>query len=190
MIQPPAGTDPANRLTGWATPSDGAGPISSEGWWPQPADATPRQMLSALNPLQHLPVVGMIYRAATGEDIPPALRMIGAGLVGGPFGAVGSLLGSLVEELFRMGPDTSRPAVPAGMQVTGAEAGVQPVTPGTAPPGAYTTLATVQPAFLASPVMYADAGPDAGTQQRGAQAYKVAETEWQRCCRLEKGLPA
>jgi hypothetical protein len=48
-------------------------------------------ILSALNPLQYLPVIGTIYRAVTGDQIPEALRRIGSiivgGLLGGPVGA-------------------------------------------------------------------------------------------------------
>lgn len=189
------GANPANRLLAdWGLAAEGAGP-AGPGAWPQPADVPAGKVLSALNPLQHLPVVGMIYRAATGDEIPPALKIAGSAVFGGPVGAFGSMLMSLVEELIRLGPDTSRPAAPAGMQATGSEAGVQPVTPGTAAPGTYLTLATVQPDFLPGPTMYADATaaaspsqPDAATQLRAAQAYKTAETEWQSCCRLEKGL--
>jgi hypothetical protein len=50
-----------------------------------------RQILSALNPLQYLPVIGTIYRAITGDQIPEALRTIGSivvgALTGGPIGA-------------------------------------------------------------------------------------------------------
>jgi hypothetical protein len=46
--------------------------------------------LSAINPLQYLPVVGTIYRAVTGDVIPEALRDLGSmlvsGLLGGPIG--------------------------------------------------------------------------------------------------------
>ena len=48
------------------------------------------EVLSALNPLQYLPVVGTIYRAVTGDTIPEPVRRIGSmivsGLLGGPIG--------------------------------------------------------------------------------------------------------
>jgi hypothetical protein len=51
-----------------------------------------REVLSALNPLQYLPVIGTIYRAITGDQIPEAVRDIGSiivgGLIGGPIGAL------------------------------------------------------------------------------------------------------
>jgi len=49
------------------------------------------EVLSALNPLQYLPVIGTIYRAVTGDQIPEPLRRIGtfiaSCLIGGPIGA-------------------------------------------------------------------------------------------------------
>ena len=50
-----------------------------------------REVLSALNPLQYLPVIGTIYRAVTGDQIPEPVRRIGSliasALLGGPLGA-------------------------------------------------------------------------------------------------------
>ncbi len=57
--------------------------------------------LSALNPLQYLPVVGTIYRAVTGDQGSPPLRMassLAAGLVtGGPIGLLTSLAGIVAD---------------------------------------------------------------------------------------------
>ncbi len=52
-------------------------------------------VLSALNPLQYLPVIGTIYRAATGDRPPESVRIAGSliasGLMGGPIGlAIGA----------------------------------------------------------------------------------------------------
>ena len=181
MILPTPGPMDYTRLFGSATPPDGAGPIGENGAWPMPIEVSREDVLRGLNPLQHLPGVGMIYRAATGETIPATMRVAGAGILGGPLGMLGAGLMGLLEELIRMGPDTSRPPVPAGMSQTGSEAGVEPVTPGTAPPGAYTTLATTTPEFLQS-------SPDIALAQRGAAAYQSASIEWQRSQAMEKGL--
>ncbi|MGK7869614.1 hypothetical protein [Falsiroseomonas sp. E2-1-a20] len=56
------------------------------------------QVLRALNPLQHLPVVGTIYRAPTGEGLSPALRVLGAGVLGGPVGMLSAAVLSAIEE--------------------------------------------------------------------------------------------
>ncbi len=88
-------------------------------------------VLSSLNPLQHIPVVGTIYRAITGDVIPEGARLAGSmvfsGLVFGPFGlattaaaaAFGKLTGLDSEEIgrdvlsrFEASPDGGAP--PAG----------------------------------------------------------------------------
>ena len=149
-----------------------------------PVQATREEMLRGLNPLHHLPGIGMIYRAVTGETIPVTMRVAGAMLVGGPLGALGAGFMGLVEALIAMGPDLSRPQVPAGMQVCGSEAGVQPVTPGSLTDGNYTTLATTQPEWLGiAPTMLATDQPG-----RGQATYQQASAEWRRSELLEKGL--
>jgi len=182
MIPPIPGPDPASRLFGPATPPDGAGPIGPDQVWPVPLDISREEALRSLNPLHHVPVVGMIYRLATGETIPAPLRVLGAGLVGGPLGALGAGLFGIAEFILTHRADLSRPAVPAGMSVTGAEAGVSPVTPGTLADGAYTTLATSVPEWMEAPSMLA------GNAARGAAAYQVAEQDWRRREAVEKGL--
>ncbi len=182
MIPPTPGADPASRLFGYATPPDGAGPIGPDGYWPQPIDVPFKDVLKALNPLQHIPVVGTIYRAVTGDTIPAPLRILGAGIFGGPIGILGAAIMSFAEALFTMGPDLSRPAMPAGMSATGS-APMSPVTPGTLQAGEYTTLATTVPEFLQSPTQFANAN-----KQRGLAAYQEAGQEWQRSQALEKGL--
>jgi hypothetical protein len=54
--------------------------------------------LQALNPLQHLPVIGTAYRALTGATIEPAARIVGGLIFGGPLGMLGSLVNAFVEE--------------------------------------------------------------------------------------------
>ncbi|GHD39608.1 hypothetical protein GCM10017083_01640 [Thalassobaculum fulvum] len=53
--------------------------------------------LDVINPLQHLPVVGTIYRALTGDTIGEAARMAGGALYGGPLGVIGALANVVVE---------------------------------------------------------------------------------------------
>ncbi len=73
-------------------------------------------VVSAANPLQYLPVVGSIYRIATGDAAPVGMRtgvsaVVGV-LTGGPIGLIGSILGSLVEHMFHV-EDRIRTAVAA-----------------------------------------------------------------------------
>lgn len=49
------------------------------------------RLLDVVNPLQHLPVVGTIYRAATGEHIGPLEKIAGDALYGGLWGAATSV---------------------------------------------------------------------------------------------------
>lgn len=54
-------------------------------------------LLDVINPLQHLPIVGTIYRSLTGDTISDAARMAGGALYGGPFGLIGALANVIVE---------------------------------------------------------------------------------------------
>ena len=48
-------------------------------------------ILDVVNPLQHLPVIGTLYRAITGEHIGPIEKIAGDTLYGGLWGAVSSI---------------------------------------------------------------------------------------------------
>src|SRR4051812_34341686 len=85
-------------------------------------DVSTADVLKGLNPLHHVPVLGTMYRLATGETIPMPMRVLGAGITGGGLGMIGAAFMGLIEELIRMGPDTSRPAAPSGLAQTGSEA--------------------------------------------------------------------
>jgi hypothetical protein len=182
MILPTPGPLDYTRMFGTATPPDGAGPIGPDGVWPVPLQVTGQELLRSLNPLHHVPVVGMIYRAATGETIPTPIRVLGAGITGGGLGMIGAAFMSLLEELIRMGPDTSRPSTPMGMSQTGSESGMEPVTPGTVTGNNYLTLGTTTPEFLQNNT------PDTAVVQNGAAAYQQASMEWQRSQAVEKGM--
>lgn len=45
-------------------------------------------VVDIVNPLQHLPVVSMIYREITGDKLHPMAQIIGGAIYGGPVGAV------------------------------------------------------------------------------------------------------
>jgi hypothetical protein len=79
------------------------------------AGVTFHDILSALNPLQYLPVVGTIYRAATGDVIPEPLRRLGSllvsGLMGGPVGVVISLAMTIAEKITGLDPEKTLAAV-------------------------------------------------------------------------------
>lgn len=54
-------------------------------------------LLDAINPLQHIPVVSTIYRAASGDTIGPAPRIMGGALFGGVIGLITSAADAVVE---------------------------------------------------------------------------------------------
>ena len=61
-------------------------------------------MLDIINPLQHIPIVSTIYRAATGDTIGPGPRMIGGTLFGGVVGLFAATADAAIEGI--TGKDT------------------------------------------------------------------------------------
>jgi len=57
-----------------------------------------KDMLDVINPLQHIPVVGTIYRKITGDDISSSARIIGGTLFGGPIGGALAMADVAVQE--------------------------------------------------------------------------------------------
>jgi hypothetical protein len=90
----PAGARPAQFLAQSPLPSSSV-PSSAV------ADAAPTQtkpqegffhhLWNVVNPLQHVPVIGTIYRAITGEHLDPVEKIAGDTLYGGLWGAVSSV---------------------------------------------------------------------------------------------------
>ena len=67
-------------------PPDRGPELGPEEAIPIPGEMTFDEIVEGLNPLHHLPGVGMIYRAVTGTEIHPTMRALGAGLTGGALG--------------------------------------------------------------------------------------------------------
>ncbi len=92
-----------------------------------------QSLVSSLNPIMHVPVIGDIYSATTGDRPIPAVRIFVATLLAGPVGLFASIANSVVEEatgkslvgqaIAALAPET----VASPMPVAGAA---------TAPPGA------------------------------------------------------
>ena len=55
-------------------------------------------VLDVINPLQHIPVIGTVYRAITGDEIKAPARILGDGIFGGVIGAVAGVINSVVSE--------------------------------------------------------------------------------------------
>jgi hypothetical protein len=92
----------------------GAHEDSPGAFWsqPEPATQTPltfRDLLAVINPLQHLPVVGSLYRELTGDVPHPAARVLGGVIYGGPFGLFSAAINAMVEQA--TGRDLAQTAV-------------------------------------------------------------------------------
>jgi hypothetical protein len=100
------------------------------------------ESLSALNPLQYVPVIGTIYRAVTGDQIPEPLRRIGtlivSFLMGGPVGALINVAVTAAEKITGIDVDKTGQALVQGTLPGG--------PPGAGPPVDIPTPAPVQSA--------------------------------------------
>ncbi len=55
-------------------------------------------MVDVINPMQHLPIIGNIYREITGDGIQPIARIAGGAIFGGIIGAASSIANVIVQE--------------------------------------------------------------------------------------------
>ena len=78
-------------------PPDGGPPLEPDQALPVPGEMRFDEFLEGLNPLHHLPVIGMIYRGATGRELHPTVRVLGGLLLGGPAGLVATVGLALLE---------------------------------------------------------------------------------------------
>ena len=138
---------------------------------PRPAHRSAfHELLSELNPLQYLPVVGSIYRAVTGDRIPEEARTVGSlvmsGLTGGPAGVAISAAMMAVEKVIGVDPERLGQSVLAEVGIGGSGSG------GSAVPGVKAAAA------LSAPAPSVDAAPVRATYWSPAQlaAYGVTTT--------------
>ncbi len=54
-------------------------------------------LVDMVNPLHHLPVVGMVYRGLTDDKIGPMAQIIGGAVYGGPIGAVAGTVNAVTK---------------------------------------------------------------------------------------------
>ena len=62
-------------------------------------DFTFDDLISIVNPLQHIPVVSTIYRSLTGETIKPFERILGDTLYGGVWGGVSAVANVVYQDV-------------------------------------------------------------------------------------------
>lgn len=86
-IAPGAGQAPA------PLPEKPDRPASTSKLW-QDGEFSFDDVLDIVNPLQHLPVIGTVYRAVTGDRIGNLARFVGGVLFAGPFGLVSAAIGA------------------------------------------------------------------------------------------------
>lgn len=123
-------------------------------------------MLDIINPLQHLPVVGTIYRALTGDTISDAARMAGGALYGGPLGVIGALANVVVEA--ETGSDIGDNAM---AWLGGGGAGADGAAGGSS--AALAAAAPAVPATAAEPINAAPVATAAALASPAAQAAEI-----------------
>ena len=68
-------------------------------------------LLDIINPLQHIPIVGSLYRKFTGDEISGPAKILGGLLYGGPIGLVAALVTTIAEQ--EVGRDLGEAALAA-----------------------------------------------------------------------------
>lgn len=136
---------------------------------PGDPDLTFGEVLDVINPLQHIPLVGTLYRKLTGDTISPAARIVGGAIYGGPIGAGVAMAGAVIEQATGSAPDTL--ALNALGLGDGTAGGTAVAAARTAGPGGLIAEATT-----AAPRM---SGADAATAEAVAPASpaKVADAK-------------
>ena len=111
-----------------------------------------RDVLSAMNPLQYVPVVGSIYRALTGDGPPEPVRAIGSvifsGLTGGPIGAAIDVAEIALEKLTGIEPDQIVHSLMASMGMVGEDSSQPSMEVQRAATAAYAQTSQLQSAVV------------------------------------------
>jgi hypothetical protein len=140
---------PGDDMEGW---SESVNKIEGGSFWGKEGFSF-RQALDTINPLHHLPVIGTIYRAITGETVTPGARIVGGMVFGGPLGLASAVVDSIVEDttgksmgghvVAALGIGSTEPAPAAAATAIAAAA---PAVAPTAPPApAPARVATASP---------------------------------------------
>jgi hypothetical protein len=145
-------------------------------------------VLDAINPLQHLPVVSTLYRSLTGDHIDAVPNMIGGALYGGPLGFALAAVDSAIEDatgndvgghvmaaLIGEPDDTKDSPVQVAAAGTAADAGGTTATAGpeAAPPSPRSQGPA--PWYLAAAATTADTPPEIAETVETAEAADAAE---------------
>lgn len=91
---------PGDRFTRQTQAAEHSASTAPEGGAPtEKAEFSFFDFLDIVNPLHHIPVVGNIYRAITGDEIKAPARIFGGGIFGGIAGAISGLVNAVVSEV-------------------------------------------------------------------------------------------
>ncbi len=135
-------------------------------------------LLSELNPLQYLPVVGTIYRAVTGDTIPEPARFAGSlvvsGLTGGPVGLAINVGSTLLEHMLGIDPEKLGDQVLASLGI-----GSGAASPAAAPSVAVAAASPDAASPAPNPVSSSPASPNpASTLMAGPDAVSGTGGGW------------
>jgi hypothetical protein len=132
-------------------------------------------LLSIINPLQHLPVIGTLYRAITGDTIKTPEKIAGDALYGGLWGAVASVADAAFQAVTGKDVGDTVLALLTGNHAS-ASIGVATNAPAAAPATTTTSAATpaaaTDPNVAALTASLAGKGVDSDTAKRAIFAYQ------------------
>ena len=121
-------------------------------------DFTFDDLISIVNPLQHIPVVSTIYRSLTGDTIKPFERILGDTLYGGVWGCVSAVANVVYQDV--TGKDFGQTVLDTAVSlVNGDDDDAQTATANSAQDSSATTGATATAASINPSVNTATAQP-------------------------------
>lgn len=149
-------------------------------------------LLDIVNPLQHIPIVGTLYRRITGDALDPGARLAGGALFGGPIGvaiaganaaledATGKDAGDHVLALFE---DADAAPAAAVAEAAGGSAAVPDLAllgplPAAAAPAPVIDLAALVPLAPAPSGLLVAAMPDAGRTGAVPSDIEAGDSGW------------
>lgn len=122
-------------------------------------------VLDAINPLNHIPIVADVFANLTGHTASAGSRLVGGALFGGPIGVVASIASMLFEE----GSGGNSPAEAVYAALTGPEQATQMASSATVTPVAVASVGDAtqtQTAAPVEPVQLAALAPATGASSR------------------------
>ena len=138
--------------------------------WKDGSSFSFHDVLDTLNPLQHLPLIGTLYRWITGDEPGDVARMVGDGIYGGPIGFVTGAVSAAVRDETGKDPGEMVMALVSGEDSTPAK-----VAGTGAPAKVAGTGAPAKPAHASAPAAAASA-PTASAPAPAAAAVAAAAT--------------